>query len=342
MSLHKERIELKTDYDVIIVGAGPAGASCAKHLFENNFKVLVLERSTIMRFKPCAGLISERARLILKENFGTIPRSILCSPSSVRIKASKTGERYIEIRNHELDSVRRHEFDAWLINESKAEVREKTIYKTHRETQGNIEVDINTKGRAETLRCSYLVGADGGWSKVRKDIDPGFNRENFLVSQQNVYSGQCDLDPSFYHFLFNRKYSDLCCWFCVKDGLIYVGTSYKQRSEQKYLKILYRQLSREYRFRNIEKVRTETCLTDARFTKDRFFFGKGSVALAGEASGLINSFGEGIPAAINSGRILARSILRGGSSAEQALDLYCRDIEQEQGMAAKELKMMGR
>lgn len=43
-------------YDVIIVGAGPSGLSAAKILAQNNKKVLVLEKNSIIGPKVCGGV----------------------------------------------------------------------------------------------------------------------------------------------------------------------------------------------------------------------------------------------------------------------------------------------
>lgn len=45
-------------YDCIIVGAGPAGGSAAYHLAKRGRSVLVLERETFPRYKPCGGGVS--------------------------------------------------------------------------------------------------------------------------------------------------------------------------------------------------------------------------------------------------------------------------------------------
>lgn len=45
-------------FDCIVVGAGPAGASAAYHLAKRGRSVLLLEKQTLPRYKPCAGGVS--------------------------------------------------------------------------------------------------------------------------------------------------------------------------------------------------------------------------------------------------------------------------------------------
>ncbi len=44
--------------DVIIVGGGPAGSSCAWRLARHGVKPLVLDRASFPRLKLCAGWIT--------------------------------------------------------------------------------------------------------------------------------------------------------------------------------------------------------------------------------------------------------------------------------------------
>ncbi|MEM4258032.1 MAG: FAD-dependent oxidoreductase [Candidatus Thermoplasmatota archaeon] len=42
-------------YDVVIVGAGPAGSTAAKFLAENGISVLIIDKRRFPRDKPCGG-----------------------------------------------------------------------------------------------------------------------------------------------------------------------------------------------------------------------------------------------------------------------------------------------
>ena len=50
----------KTDAEVIVAGAGPAGATAALRLARAGVRVLVVERFALPRQKPCGGGISTR------------------------------------------------------------------------------------------------------------------------------------------------------------------------------------------------------------------------------------------------------------------------------------------
>src|SRR5437879_2408158 len=53
---------MTSQYDAIIVGAGPAGASAAQVLADGGARVLLLEKARFPRYKPCGGGITARTR----------------------------------------------------------------------------------------------------------------------------------------------------------------------------------------------------------------------------------------------------------------------------------------
>lgn len=58
---------MKKSFDVIIVGAGPAGSSATFFLGKSGFKVLLLDKEQFPRDKTCVGGISPRSLKILEE-----------------------------------------------------------------------------------------------------------------------------------------------------------------------------------------------------------------------------------------------------------------------------------
>ncbi len=69
---------MKTKYDVIIIGAGPSGASCAKILVEKGLNILVIEEKKLPRFKCCSGMYSTRALNIIRKYYNEIPEKFWC------------------------------------------------------------------------------------------------------------------------------------------------------------------------------------------------------------------------------------------------------------------------
>jgi geranylgeranyl reductase family protein len=61
----------KNRFDVLIVGAGPAGATAAFILASNGYRVAVIEKKRFPRFKLCGGLLSQKTIKLLKDVFNT-------------------------------------------------------------------------------------------------------------------------------------------------------------------------------------------------------------------------------------------------------------------------------
>ncbi len=52
-------------YDLIVVGAGPAGSTAARTASKMGLKALILEKEAFPRYKPCGGALSDRAISLL-------------------------------------------------------------------------------------------------------------------------------------------------------------------------------------------------------------------------------------------------------------------------------------
>jgi len=141
--------------EVVIVGGGPAGSAAAQRLRAAGVGVLVLDRARFPRRKLCAGWITPQVVSDLELDVGSYPHGFL---SFDRLCCHVKGLRVpVRSRQH---SIRRYEFDAWLLERSGAEVIQHTVKSARREGPDYI-ID-------ETFRCRYLIGAGGTACPVRR------------------------------------------------------------------------------------------------------------------------------------------------------------------------------
>ncbi len=72
-------------YDVIIIGAGPSGSTAAKILAEKGYKVLLIEKFKMPRYKSCSGQLIKKTMDLVQTYFGeAVPISTMCAPTENR------------------------------------------------------------------------------------------------------------------------------------------------------------------------------------------------------------------------------------------------------------------
>src|SRR5487761_2582344 len=103
--------------DVIVVGGGPAGSAAAERLRKGGAAVLLLDREAFPRHKLCAGWITPEVVADLQLDVGAYPHRFL---SFRRLHWYLKGLHLpVPCLQH---SLRRFEFDAWLLERSGVEV----------------------------------------------------------------------------------------------------------------------------------------------------------------------------------------------------------------------------
>lgn len=158
------------DADVIVAGAGPAGAVAAATLAERGVDTLLVDRASFPRNKPCGGGISMRAlkRLpFLHDAIGRIDvhrirRLHLEGPAGATLDIDHTEDCVLLIR--------RIEFDLALVDRARrAGARLTTGFEVTQAAQDADGVTIQARD-GRRLRARMLVAADGVHSVVAKRL----------------------------------------------------------------------------------------------------------------------------------------------------------------------------
>lgn len=143
--------------DTIIVGGGPAGSSCAWRLRRHGVDCLVLDRAEFPRPKLCAGWVTPKVLRDLELAPDEYPLGFLTF-EALRLAFKGVGFTLRTVQH----SIRRIEFDAWLLARSGATVA------THNVRQ--IRRDGDWYVLDEAYRCRHLVGAGGTRCPVQRAL----------------------------------------------------------------------------------------------------------------------------------------------------------------------------
>lgn len=149
--------------DVLIVGAGPAGSSCAWALRKAGLEVLIVDAEVFPRAKLCGGWITPTVVQRLEIDPATYPHSFLTFPEIACEFHRKRSVRRFTLRSTQ-HSIRRVEFDAWLLRRCGARFEQHAVGAVRR-VDGGYVVD-------ERYQCTTLVGAAGTRCPVRRALFP--------------------------------------------------------------------------------------------------------------------------------------------------------------------------
>src|SRR5262245_26623368 len=169
--------------DVLIVGGGPAGSSCAWRLRRTGRDVVVMDAATFPRDKVCAGWITPQVVADLELDLAEYGRGRTLQP----ITGFRTG---LIGRAGSIDTaydrpvsfgIRRCEFDHYLLRRSGARLRLGDPVHRVRRDRGDWVVN-------DEVRAPMLVGAGGHFCPVARMLSPRSERASVVVAREAEFA----------------------------------------------------------------------------------------------------------------------------------------------------------
>jgi geranylgeranyl reductase family protein len=347
---------MERDYDVIIVGAGPAGATAALYAEREGLRVLLLDKHRFPRDKICGDAVArkslgylgdlglvDRVRALPHETIGA---AVLGAPDGTTLNVDLTepgpdgpARPHIVCRREILDNVL---FEA---------ARERVDVKDGCAVSGLVARNgtvcgVECTGGPATARV--VIGADGFNSIVAREMGVyRYDSENWYVATRAYYRDlDCPANTVEVHFL-DETIPGFLWMFPTGDGVTNVGVGMihgdiKRRGAR--ISDVHEAAVESPRFR--DRFRAAERVGGIRGwnlpTPDfsRTIHGNGFL-LAGDAAGLVDPFsGEGIGNAMCSGSVAARvaaGAIRSGTVGEDAMRRYPELLWKE--LDAGELKL---
>lgn len=339
---------MQSNYDAIIVGAGPAGSTCALYAARAGLKVLLLDKKSFPRDKICGDAISGRSvefleELGLLEKLKTVPQKrvtgvTFSSPNGVAATVPFTPPA---TKKEVYGFVCRREiYDNMLFEAAKAEVETqenfevKTILRENGAVVGVSGLDAN--GDEKELTAKVVIGADGFNSIISQQLgiyehDPN----HWVVATRAYYRNVKDVKDAIEIHFVDAVQPGYFWIFPLEDNKVNVGIGMLHR-DLKSRNISLRQahldaVASDYfkdRFDGAELISKIQGWNLPVGSKKRQVIGDGFMLL-GDAAGLIDPFtGEGIGNAMCSGKLAAETLKQVAASGK-ATAKHLKSYEQK-------------
>ncbi|MBN2207909.1 MAG: geranylgeranyl reductase family protein [Candidatus Coatesbacteria bacterium] len=308
---------MSADFEVIVVGGGPAGARCALDLASAGVEVALLEKESIPRFKLCAGGLSARAKDLLGLD---VTPSILNEVEAIEF----LGHHRVRLRK---DSpaifgwvVDRERFDALIVDEARKAgciVFEQSAVETIDAREKKAK--LTCKGGA-VFGARAVVGADGARSVIRRGLGvERLKRRGVTVMFELEPIGADTLADNVIRLDFGVIPWGYV-WVFPYGAKLSVGAmtskSHLPDAKRGVLEYVAQNEALTARF----KARFLGGCTVPFWTRERGQ-GRANCILVGDAAGLVDAFiGEGLTWAVKSGQLAASAIL----DARRSVGSYAR------------------
>ncbi len=309
--LHGEAIGCEADgmYDVLIVGAGPAGSAAALAARRCGASVLVLDRDTFPRDKACGDGIAPHALAVLAElgvtgltdGYAPVPSLQVVSPAGEHVERTFGAPVY---------TIPRVVLDHRLLD---AAVVAGATMRQHRVRRLTVRDD---RVEVDGWTARVVIGADGASSIVRRHLGALPNPPGHLAL---AIRGYAPMPAGAKHrqriVMADRAWPAYAWSFPIGDGRRNVGYGELLRSGP---------INRTHLLDRLAMLLPDTdrgTITDLKahhlpLSSHRPIAGRGRLLLAGDALSLINPFtGEGIFYAVVSGALAGRAAATGAANA---------------------------
>lgn len=319
-------------YDVIIVGCGPAGATAGYLLGSFGFHTALIDKSTFPRRKLCGGILTHKTLKLLQRVFNETAQGL-------------TTEKIINYASSNFDIffkkqllvqgtspfpfyfIDRYSYDNYLLEKTKK--LGVTVLEGEKVKSIDLDNNVLSTSTGKRLKARFIIGADGAHSVIRKNFpSTHFNRikwEYNLATALEIFINRSEVQQTIDHPIIHFGYVDWgYSWIFPNENEIIIGLGGLNRmNKRRFIRMFHEYVSALDLFPEMEKTQHTKIygypIPCGNTVRKPIYH---NVMLVGDAAGFSDPIsGEGIYQAQRSAEIASMSIYRSmndGVSLEKA------------------------
>jgi menaquinone-9 beta-reductase len=332
-------------FDVIILGAGPAGSTCTIALKNSGLKIALLEKETFPRDKICGDAVSSVTKRVLRQINPELESKLLDFPSKTYISKAKLYSpkfESIEIGFSKIGHcIRRLDFDNWLFEEARQNT-DATIFQGVKVKDVSVHKEYASVSLLDgtEFRAKVVVGCDGAHSIAAKKLaNFKVDKKHYSGAVRQYYSNVKGLEGNALEVYFLKGYLPGYFWIFPHDnnqanvgfGMLSDTISKQKIDLKQSMHRIIHEIPEVY-----ERFKDAVPLEDVKgfglpLGSKKYDISGNRFMLCGDAASLIDPFsGEGIETAMESGKFAAEQIINSfpsdnfGAAALKAYDARVR------------------
>jgi len=325
-------------FDILIVGGGPAGSTLAWALRDSGLKIAILDKQTFPRDKVCAGWVTPAVMQELAIDLDEYGRGRTLQPI-FGFRVSQLGKREVETRYSEEPasySIRRCEFDQYLLQRTGATLLLGEKFNNMQKTETGWRVN-------DQYEAKLVVGAGGHFCPVARQMGAKLGQAETVVAAQEIefemtsaQLGQCSVEAAIPELFFCEDLKGYG-WVVRKNNFLNIGLGREDNHKLGEHLARFRQLlihQGKIPADTPEKFHGHAYLLYPHAKRPLLQDG---VMIIGDAAGLAYpQSGEGIRPAVESALLAAQVINSAkGNYSQQSLSSYPEKLEARFGQREK-------
>ena len=314
----------ESEFDIAIIGGGPAGCACALALKNSGLSVALFDKSIFPRDKVCGDAIPGRAIKVLKSISPDYAKKFSAFPHQLH---TRTTEVHFENQVMEIEWVldaytcTRYEFDNFLLQLVLEETKTLVLQdEAINEISPKDQLFQLKSSKNNTYRAKLIIGADGVQGVTapllgRKQVD----REYTAISVRAYYENVTELAPDRTYIYLHRDFLPTYLWAFPLPGHkanVGIGMNALEAKKRKMnlRNIFYEMVDKQTTVAGVLRGTKQTTPLEGYsipLGSDRRKISGNGILLTGDAASLADPLsGDGIGNAMLSGKQAALQALR--------------------------------